>query len=117
MPTEKEAMLKSMSQPAKPTPQSPTPWKVTPKTTGTFAIENKTGFICTTVGNFDVDKANAAYIVECCNAHAALQAENAELREALKNLHHELEIVQGMDWKINANLAMARRHAFEVINK
>ena len=107
-----------------PTPQSPThtatPWRRGPFG-GIYPKELNGPLIggCHDTKGVPMDNWNAdeKFIVESVNAYAALQAENAELREALKNLHHELEIATGMDWKINANLAMARRHAFEVINK
>ena len=37
------------------------------------------------IGSINRD-ADAAYIVECCNGYAALQAENVELREALEQI-------------------------------
>ena len=80
---------KEDSQMSKPTP---TPWKV--DILDKRIVLSNDGMICdTSLDDGDVrpmELANAAFIVECCNGYAALQAENAELRKAAKEVMDSL---------------------------
>ena len=90
MKTEHEAMLKSMSQPAKATPQSPRPQSLEfPLSLSNHPVSNEKVVLHDADGMriaiFELES-EAAYVFRAVNAYAALQAENAELREALDRM-------------------------------
>lgn len=98
--TEKEAKLKSMSQPAKATPQSPTPTFTEEKRCCVRCDMKKKCHVCKTptlyaCSDCQIDLSATVYVcsdkkcrdhheTHCTRSHAALQAQNAELREALE---------------------------------
>ena len=100
------------SQPAKPTPQSPTPtpWHLA-KSEPTTIVDQKEcaiGITDSREHRSDFNIANAAFIVRAVNAYAALQAENAELRELVKAA---IKITNGNmpeKWRNEAEQALAK---------
>ena len=118
--TEKEAM----SQPAKATPHSPTPtpWMVGPEYydnpkgdmragyVGSFADTAHSTFRCARPGD-------AAFIVRAVNSHAALQAENAEQREALQSIKARVcgEMTNG--WKDQWDTTNSRGAIADICDK
>ena len=74
---------------------TPTPWRVETWTylngvEPRMMVQNDSNAIAQVIGlyrdNDDEQRANAAFIVEACNAHDALVEENARLRAALTQL-------------------------------
>ena len=102
MKTEHEAMLKSMSQPAKATPQSPRPQSLEfPLSLSNHPVSNEKVVLHDADGMriaiFELES-EAAYVFRAVNAYAALQAENAELREALEGAKTMTnELLKNMD--------------------
>lgn len=93
-----------MNNPTTPTAQTapegaqitPLPWEIYPYTKpGAF---ERTGIFYITDGHGKIimdkmSEADAAFAFTACNSHAALTASNAELRRALEESAHQLDLI------------------------
>jgi hypothetical protein len=85
-----------------------------------YANENSgfVGFTCNPVdegSETEQEKANAAFIVECVNAHYALVAENERLREALKGLADNINLSK-LNIRKDFSLMNAHAYALKVLD-
>lgn len=91
---------------------TPTPWRL--NVTGSYGdqVFNEKGLIVAdckwTASNFEGRCANAAFIVEACNAHDALVARVAELEGALRKIADEQCAHPGFCYHHIARAALAK---------